>query len=155
MQERINLINNSGTHGGWHWCHPRGTVDFEKFKRRLAFEAAKDDLTIEFVTLTGPDHVGQEHDDYLYTGPTIVVGTGDSERTTFRVESETSLRPLVRYNDWFMEPLKAKFIQNIGASGSLEWLEQKLLTLFPREVEDLPLGREYDILFACQYLIYS
>jgi hypothetical protein len=148
IQERINIINDSGLHGGWHWCHPRGVTGSEAFKRRLVSAAAEDGFVIKFIILTGADHIGHEDDDAYHPGPTVVVGTGDHERTRFRMETETGLRSLSRYNDWRLEALEEAFIQELGASGSLAWLEQKLLMLFPLGMADLPSGRKYNA-FVC------
>jgi hypothetical protein len=116
-----------------HWCYSRGAADCWALTGQLVSEAAQDNFDLQFVTLTGPDHVGHECDDIWFHGIAIIVGTGDLGRTTFHIETETGVRTLVRYNAWRMEPLKSKFIQRLGASGGLEWLEQKLLMLFPHE----------------------
>ncbi|KAI4610960.1 hypothetical protein J4E80_007991 [Alternaria sp. BMP 0032] len=142
LQERLNLINNSGLHGGWHWCHPRGEPGSEAFKDRLISEAATDGFNIRFITLIGPDHVDQEYGSPGYWGPTIVVGTGDPERTSLRMETETGLRKLTAYNDWRTETLEEIFIQQLGAGGNLTWLEQKLSMLFPRAMTNLPSDRD-------------
>ena len=144
LQQRINLIDNSGLYGGWHWCHPRGERGSEAFKDRLIAEAAADGFSIQFITLIGPDHLDQEYGSPGYWGPTIVVGTGDPERTSLRMETETGLRKLTAYNDWRTEALEELFIQQLGAGGDLTWLEQKLSMLFPRAMTNLPGDRTYD-----------
>ncbi|KAH6868785.1 hypothetical protein BKA58DRAFT_201028 [Alternaria rosae] len=142
LQQRINLINNSGLYGGWHWCHPHGEPGSEAFKDRLISEAAVDGFNIQYITLTGPDHVDRGYGSLGYYGPTIVVGTGDRERTSLRMETETGLRKLTRYSDWRVEALEELFIQQLGAGGNLTWLEQKLSMLFPRSMTNLPGNRD-------------
>jgi hypothetical protein len=148
LQERINLSNNSGLYGGWHWCHPRGARGSEAFKRRLISEAAKDGFTIQFVTLTGPDHVRHDFGSAGHQGPTIVVGTGDQQRTSLRMERETGLRKLSHYNDWKMEALEEMSIQQLGAGDNLTWLEQKLSMLFPLATTNLPRDRTYCVFYC-------
>ena len=148
LQHRINLINTSGLYGGWHWCHPRGEPGSEAFKDRLISEAALDGFNIQFITLVGPDHVDWRYGSPGYWGPTIVVGTGDPERTSLRMETETGLGKLAAYNDWRTETLEELFIQQLGAGGDLTWLERKLSMLFPRAMTNLPSDRTYDA-FSC------
>lgn len=149
LQQRINLINNSGLYGGWHWCHPHGEPGSEAFKDRLLSEAAVDGFNIQYITLTGPDHVDREYGSLGYYGPIIVVGTGDRERTSLRMETETGLRQLTRYSDWRVEVLEELLIQQLGAGGNLTWLEQKLSMLFPRSMMNLPGDRTYEA-FPCK-----
>jgi hypothetical protein len=82
--------------------------------------------------------VGHEDDDKLYPMPTICVGTGDRERTTFLEENETGLRKLVRYHDWTMEKLSRDLIEDLATKGTIDWLEQKLEMLLPQKAKDLP-----------------
>jgi hypothetical protein len=142
VAERIGFINNSGIYGGWFWCYPGDGEQDWNFQERLLEEASKHGFPINFTTITGPDWVEQGVDDELYRNPTIVVGTGDPDRTTFHAENEIGLRSLVRYNDWTMEDIEGNLIEHLATEGSAEWLEQKLPMLLPNKAQNMPSDRE-------------
>jgi hypothetical protein len=82
--QRINLFNNGGLYGGWHYCFPNDGTDqhnFRKFTTELQKEAAKDGFDIRFVVLMGPDYLYDLDNDEFSSASTIVVGTGHPERT--------------------------------------------------------------------------
>jgi hypothetical protein len=142
VAERTSLISNSGIYGGWLWCYPGDGEQDHDFLMKLRKEASKNGFTLNFCPVTGPDLVGLEDDDEYYTSHTIVVGTGDPERTAFRAENETGLRSLVRYNDWAMEELERDLIEYLATEGSAEWLEQRLIKLLPDRAKNLPSDSE-------------
>ncbi|KAH7089971.1 hypothetical protein FB567DRAFT_619366 [Paraphoma chrysanthemicola] len=138
QKQHIDLFNQSGLYGGWHWCYPENIRSKHGFKKKLRDEAAKDGFEIRFVCLTGADHVGTVGSDRYHRGNTIVVGTGHRERTIFRADTESGFTRLPNYKEWQKLPLTEELIDRFGAGSSLAWLEQKLEMLSPDAVHDLP-----------------
>jgi hypothetical protein len=133
--ERVDLFNRSPSDGNWHYCH---SLDFRgycgPFRKKLCEEAARDGFEIQFVDLTGPDHLGTVMDEKIWRGRTIVVGFGHPERTRLRAETKTGLRRLHSFSDWRMLPLVNVF----GLKGMPELLERKIEMLFPEDAVGLP-----------------
>jgi hypothetical protein len=142
QEERIKLFIDGGIHGCWHYCYPKDIGDQLDFQDKLRDEAARDGFEIEFVILSGPDYLGRVGDDRFFRSSTIIVGTGHSERTIFRAETETGLRRLHNYSDWRILPLTRVAIQAFGAEGRLHWLLQKLEMMFPDAAVDLTYDKE-------------
>jgi hypothetical protein len=138
--QRINLFNNGGLYGGWHYCFPNDGTDqhnFRKFTTELQKEAAKDGFDIRFVVLMGPDYLYDLDNDEFSSASTIVVGTGHPERTQIRAETKSGLRCLKNHHDWQMLPCTGDLVRDIGTKGHSTWLEQKLEMLFPEEARKL------------------
>lgn len=136
-EERASLFNDSCITGGWHWCHLRGTREQDDFERKLKDAAAEDGFEIDFVTLTGPDHVSDLTAGRVWKTNTIVVGTGHTSRTSFRADNASGLSKVGGYSEWVIRCADEKLLDDLSAGGNDEWIKKKMLMLAPEHYDSL------------------
>jgi hypothetical protein len=96
----MTLLNESGLHGGWHWCYHRSILEQTKFQATVKQEAAKDRLEVESVPLLALDHFNDLEDGKNWTSDIIIAGTRHPELTDLHAKNKTGLRPFARYSEW-------------------------------------------------------